>query len=218
VYTIDAGGDGTTTGDLQETYLPALGDSWSTQDLSQQTGAPAVAPGTSPAVVFHNGYVSVYTVDTASGDLRETYLPAMGDSWHTQDLSATYHTPSVDTETSPAAVLHDGFVSVYTVDVGSQDLQETYLPAIGDSWSTQNLSSIYQTPTVDISTSPAVVVHNGFVSVYTVDSGSASHDLQETFLPAMGDSWSTQDLTRLTTRPCPRRAPPPWSTTTPAAA
>jgi hypothetical protein len=37
-------------------------------------------------------------------------------------------------------VLHDGFVSVYTVDAGSQDLQETYLPAIGDSWSTQDLT------------------------------------------------------------------------------
>jgi Alpha-L-arabinofuranosidase B, catalytic len=196
VYTVDAGGDGTSEGDLQETYLTALGDSWSTQDLSQNYGTPTVSAGTSPAAVFHDGYVSVYTVDAASGDLQETYLPAMGDPWKTQDLSAIYHTPAVDTYTSPAAVLHDGYVSVYTVDDGSQDLQETYLPAMGDPWSTQDLSATYHTPIVDIYTSPAAVVHNGYVSVYTVDATSGGGDLQETFLPAMGDSWSTQDLTQ----------------------
>ncbi len=41
------------------------------------------------------GYTSVYTVDAASGDLQETYLPAIGDPWHTQDLTAKYGTPQV---------------------------------------------------------------------------------------------------------------------------
>jgi hypothetical protein len=33
-------------------------------------------------------WTSVYSVDD-SGNLWETYLPAMGDSWTTQDLSST---------------------------------------------------------------------------------------------------------------------------------
>ena len=48
--------------------------------------------GTSPVAVVHDGYASVYTVDQ-NGDLQETYLPLMGDSWSTQDLSANYGTP-----------------------------------------------------------------------------------------------------------------------------
>jgi hypothetical protein len=45
-----------------------------------------------------SGYSSVDTVDSASGDLQETYLPGTGfpgDAWVTQDLSAKYGTPAV---------------------------------------------------------------------------------------------------------------------------
>jgi hypothetical protein len=208
VYTIDAGGNGVKAGDLQETYLPAIGDGWSTQDLSQETGAPPSE--TTPTAVFHDGYTSVYTSSTSTasggskGDLWETYLPALGDSWIAQDLSAEYHTPAVDAFTSPVAVFHDGYTSVYTVDAATEDLQETYLPALGDSWVTQDLSQNYHTPTVNILTSPTVVVHNGFVSVYTVDAeatGTTAGDLQETYLPAIGDPWTTQDLTTMTSGP-----------------
>ncbi|MFI0898132.1 hypothetical protein [Streptomyces sp. NPDC020983] len=182
VYTIDAA-----NGHLQETYLPKMGDPWSTQDLSAKYGtAPA---STTPAAVVHEGYTSVYTVDTAGGHLRETYLPKMGDPWSTQDLSAKYGTPPVSPGTSPSAAVHSGWTSVYTVDDSSHDVQETYLPAIGDPWTTQDLSAKYGTPTTTVS--PAAAVHEGYTSVYTVD---ADHDLQETYLPAMGDAWSTQDL------------------------
>jgi hypothetical protein len=184
-------------GDLQETYLPALGDSWSTQDLSKETGTPASY--TTPTALFHDGYTSVYTVNGNNGDLWETYLPAAGfpgDPWVAQDLSANYHTPAVDVSTSPTAVFHDGYVSVYTVDAATEDLQETYLPALGDSWVTQNLSTLAGTPAVNVVTSPAAVVHNGYTSVYTVDATATEGpgDLQETYLPAIGDSWATQDL------------------------
>jgi hypothetical protein len=194
VYTINQGVGGVGVGDLQETYLPAIGDSWSTQNLSAEFGTPTST--TTPAALFHDGYTSVYTVNGSNGDLWETYLPALGDSWHSQNLSAEYHTPAVDASTSPTAVFHDGYTSVYTVDKGSQDLQESYLPAIGDSWSTQNLSANYGTPAVNTQTPPAAVVHNGYVSVYTVDATATenSGDLQETYLPALGDAWSTQDL------------------------
>jgi hypothetical protein len=196
-YTVDAA-----NGHLWETYLPAMGDGWSTQDLSAELSSPAVAPDSTPVALVHDGYTSVYTVDQGSGDLRESYLPAIGDSWASQNLSGTGGTlpgtPPVSPGTSPTTVFHDGYVSVYTVDQGSGDLQETYLPAAGfpgDSWHTQNLSgtggTLPGTPPVMPGTSPVAILHDGYVSVYTVDTNG---DLQETFLPYMGDSWSTQDL------------------------
>ena len=189
VYTVDAGDSTHAAGDLQETYLPAMGDPWSTQDLSAKYHTPQVQAGTSPVSIVHDGYTSVYTVD-GNHDLQETYLPAMGDPWSTQDLSANYHTPP--TTVTPTAVVHSGYASVYTADAGSQHLQETYLPAMGDPWSTQDLSANYHTPPVAPGTAPVALTHAGYASVYTVD--QASLHVQETYLPAMGDPWSTQDL------------------------
>jgi hypothetical protein len=196
VYTVDAG-----SGDLQETYLPYMGDSWTSQDLTAQFCTPPIMPGTQPVAVVHCGYTSVYTVDAGSGDLQETFLPAIGDPWTTQNLSLNYDTPPTDV--TPTVIVHHagatggaaacGFTSVYTVDAGSGDLQETYLPYIGDSWTTQNLSANYNTPAVMSGTSPVAIVHCNYTSVYTVDAGSG--DLQETYLPAIGDSWTTQNLT-----------------------
>jgi Alpha-L-arabinofuranosidase B, catalytic/Ricin-type beta-trefoil lectin domain len=191
VYTVDLGPTG--AGDLQETYLPALGDPWKTQDLSATAHTPAVAANSSPSALFHDGYDSVYTVD-ASGDLQETYLPGAGfpgDAWQIQDLSTLAKTPKVMPGTSPEAILHDGWDSVYTIDANG-DLQETYLAMLGGAWVTQDLSLIYHTPKTD--TTPAAVFHDGYTSVYTVDN-SPSGDLQETYLPAIGDNWTTQDLT-----------------------
>lgn len=42
VFTIDSGSNGTTLGDLQESYLPALGAGWTTQDLSKLFKVPTV--------------------------------------------------------------------------------------------------------------------------------------------------------------------------------
>jgi hypothetical protein len=125
VYTVDA-----SSGDLQETYLAALGGLWVSQNLSSMAGTPVIEPGTSPIAIVHDGYTSVYTV-AENGHLWETYLPVLGGPWYSQDLSAKYLTPTVAPYTSPTAVYHDGFTSVYTVDASSGDLQETYLPAIG---------------------------------------------------------------------------------------
>jgi Alpha-L-arabinofuranosidase B, catalytic len=185
VYTIDA-----SDAHLQETYLPLMGGSWSTQDLSANDGTPAVLAGTSPVAVFHSDYASVYTVDASNDHLQETYLPVMGGPWSTQDLSANYGTPA--TTVTPAAVVHDGYTSVYTVDASGSHLQETYLPAIGDPWTTQDLSADYGTPAVAAGTEPVALYHTGYTSVYTVDS-STDH-LQETYLPAIGDAWTTHDL------------------------
>jgi hypothetical protein len=184
VYTVNSSG-----GKLQETYLPALGDPWATQDLSALTGGPAVLAGTSPVAIYHSGYTSVYTVD---GDhhLQETYLPTLGAGWSTQDMSAKFGTPN--TTGTPSAVFHSGYTSVYTVDQGSDDLQETYLPAIGDPWATQDMSAKFGTPSVAPGTTPVALSHTGYTSVYTVDQGS--DDLQETYLPALGDPWATQDM------------------------
>ncbi|HET9058876.1 MAG TPA: arabinofuranosidase catalytic domain-containing protein [Acidimicrobiales bacterium] len=191
VFTVDSG-----NGDLQETYLPYIGASWTTQNLSTGYGTPPVMPGTRPVAIVHCGYTSVYTVDAGSGDLQETYLPAIGQPWSTQNLSTEFGTPP--TAVTPTAVVHTagttgcGYTSVYTVDSSNGHLQETYLPYIGDGWSTQDLSANYGTPAVLARTSPVAIVHCGYTSVYTID--SAGGDLQETYLPAIGQPWSTQDL------------------------
>jgi hypothetical protein len=197
VYTVDS-----SDGDLQESYLPAMGDSWSTQDLSAGYGTPPVMAGTEPVALVHCGFTSVYTVDAGSGDLQETYLPALGDPWQTQDLTAKYGAPPTDV--TPTAVFHtagagsggcDGYASVYSVDAGSGDLQETFLPNAGfpgDPWQTQDLTAKYGAPAALPGTSPVALVHCGYTSVYTADSGSG--DLQETYLQAIGDGWVTQNL------------------------
>jgi hypothetical protein len=54
--------------------------------------------GTTPVAVTHDGFTSVFTIDT-NGDLQETYLSATGfpgDGWATQDLSVNYGTPSAE--------------------------------------------------------------------------------------------------------------------------
>jgi len=198
VYTVDSASD-----HLQETYLPLMGGPWSTQDLSANYGTPAVLGGTSPVAILHSGYTSVYTVDQSSDHLQETYLPVMGGPWSTQDLSANYGTPS--TTVTPTAVVHAGFTSVYTVDSASDHLQETYLPAIGDPWTTQDLSANYGTPAVAPGAHPVALYHTGYTSVYTVD--QSSDHLQETYLPAIGDPWTSQDLSASAGTPATTQAP-----------
>jgi hypothetical protein len=216
VYTVDA-----KTGDLDETYLPAVcapdcapGQGWATQDLSATAGTPPVLAGTQPVALYHDGYTSVYTVDAKTGDLDETYLAAIcapgcapGQGWAWQDLSATVGTP--ETAVTPSAVYHDGYVSVYTINEVTGDLDETYLAAIcapgcapGQGWAWQDLSAHPGTPPVLAGTSPVAVLHDGYVSVYTVDgSGSQLGQLQETYLASIcapgcapGAGWATQDL------------------------
>jgi hypothetical protein len=201
VYTVDRDGD------LQETYLPVIGGSWVTQDLSGTgptlPGTPPVQPGTSPVAITHCGFTSVYTVDGGSDHLQESYLPAIGGSWVTQDLSGNYGTPATDA--TPSAVVHTagaagasgdcGYTSVYTVDQASRHLDETFLPNAGfpgDAWQWQDLSAKYTAPQVAPGTAPVALVHLGFTSVFTVDQGS--DHLQETYLPAIGGGWVTQDL------------------------
>jgi hypothetical protein len=192
VYTVDQG-----SGDLQETYLAVIGGPWVTQDLSAMAHTPPVAAGTSPVAILHDGYVSVYTVDAGSGDLQETYLAVLGGPWVTQDLSKNYGTPAVAAGTSPTAVFHDGYTSVYTVDANNSghdygDLQETYLPAIGDRWATQDLTAKYSLPTALDGASPVALYHTGYTSVYYTD-GQTGH-LDEDYLPAISDPWSWNDL------------------------
>jgi hypothetical protein len=83
-----------TSGNLWETYLPAISDSWATQDMYANAKIPVVSPFPSPSALVHYDtsggltWTSVFTVDFSNGDVRESYLPVMGDSWSTQDLPA----------------------------------------------------------------------------------------------------------------------------------
>ena len=35
-----------------------------------------------PAVVVHEGYTSVFTINATGGHLQETYLPKIGSAWY----------------------------------------------------------------------------------------------------------------------------------------
>ena len=190
-----------------------MGAAWSTQDLSAKYGTPPVMADTQPVAVVHCGYTSVYTVDAVNGDLQETYLPAMGDPWTTQDLSVNDGTPPTDV--TPTAVVHSagatgapaacGFTSLYTVDAASGHLQETYLPAMGDAWTSQDLSAKYGTPAAQAGIAPKALYHTGYTSVYTVDSSNGH--LQESYVPALGDPWSSQALSANDGVPVTNQAP-----------
>jgi hypothetical protein len=198
VFTINSG-----TGHLQETFLPYMGDRWFTQDLSDKYGTPPSR--TEPVAVVHCGFTSVFTVDAANGHLRETFLHAIGDPWHTQDLTANYGTPPVVGGSRPTALVHTagadpgsspgcGYTSVFTIDAGTFDLQETYLPNSGfpgDPWKTQDLSAKYGAAPARGGNILTSVVHCGFTSVYYTDSGGG---LQEAFLHAIGWPWHHQSL------------------------
>ncbi len=176
-------------------------------------------PGTEPVSIVHCGYTSVYTVDASSGDLQETYLAAIGDSWATQDLSANYGTPP--TNVTPTAVVHTagasgatvgcGYTSVYTRDRNG-DLQETYLPNAGfpgDAWHTQDLSANDGTPVL-AGTSPVSIVHCGYTSVYTLEGPPVAGDVPGRHRRFMGDdslsaNYGTPDTTTTPYRRGPYR-------------
>ena len=214
VFTEDEGDSNTNPDDLEEYYLPVIGGGWFYHDISEMAGTPELASFTNPTVVYHDGFLSVYTVNDNSGDgygdLSETYLPAIGDNWTYQDLTQKYHLPVVAQLSSPMALYHTGFTSVYFLD-GSGNYQnhliEAYLPAIGDAWGMNDLTgSTPNTPAPDQSPSPLVHYDSSggltWTSVFTIDGGS--NDLQETYLPAIGQNWSTQNLSTNT----PPNTPP----------
>ncbi|HUN35890.1 MAG TPA: hypothetical protein VMU95_28160 [Trebonia sp.] len=74
-------------------------------------------------------------------------LPAISDAWGWNGLSKSPPSAPTPDQSLISPLLHyapnDGltWTSVFTIDSGSNDLQETYLPAIGSSWSTQDLSA-----------------------------------------------------------------------------
>jgi hypothetical protein len=179
VFTVSAA-----DGHLQETYLFNIGAAWATQDLSAAAGTPPVY-GT-PAAVYHDGYTSVYTVDS-NGHLWETFLSNIGAAWNIHDLSADTGTPPV--YGSPAAMTHDGYTSVFTLSTDGH-LHETFLARTGGPWVTQDLSTAANIPTA--TGIPAAVYHGGYTSVFTVD--VIGHHLQETYLTNIGAAWVTQDL------------------------
>ena len=78
-------------GHIQETYLPAIGSAWHTQDMNTY-GTPVT--NQAPTALLHYDtlggltWTSIFSADT-SGNLWETYLPAIGDLWTAQDLSGT---------------------------------------------------------------------------------------------------------------------------------
>jgi hypothetical protein len=69
---------------------------------------------------------------------------SQGSQDRAQDLSAKYGTPAV--AGTPIAVVHGGYVSVYTIDAADGHLQETYLPYIGSPWHTQDFTTNFGTP------------------------------------------------------------------------
>jgi hypothetical protein len=236
VYTVNDNGAASKPGDLEEYYLIDGTPGWHTQDLSTQNPyTPQVAPYTPPVALYHDGYTSVFTADYSTvfgNDLQETYLTAIGNAWQTRDLTKLTGGLPMSFTSWPAVVYHSGYVSVFTPDgnfdtSGYSDLRETYLTAIGDNWQTQDLSVNYQVPKVHthfltangfgvLPAKMSALYHSGYTSVYYVPgnnisgpSGSTTDDLMEAFLPAIGDSWRSQDLTTATSGPPTNSASPP---------
>ncbi|WP_218041573.1 hypothetical protein, partial [Acrocarpospora macrocephala] len=135
------------------------------------------SPSGGPAVV-HEGFVSMFTRNAADGHIQETYLPGIGSPWYSQDISADAGTPA--SATKPVAVVHEGYTSVLTINASNGHLQETYLPRVGAAWVTQDLSAGAGTPAA-ANVTPAVVVHEGYTSVLTINASNGH--LQETYLP-----------------------------------
>ena len=176
-----------TDGSLQETYLPKIGKPWHSQNLSTLYGAPHAAAGTSPAALLQAGYLSVFTVNASDHKLQQTYLPAIGQGWVTQELPS----PVIAAGTSPAALMYDKYATVFTANTDGT-LENTYLITIGQAWHTQNLSTLAGAPHVAAGTSPAALLQAGYLSVFTVRADNAG--LQQTYLPAIGQPWHTQQL------------------------
>ena len=202
-YTVDDGNNVHSSGDLEEYYLPLGSATWAYQDLTTLTSGTQVDPETSPVALYHDGYTSVFTNDNESNHLRETYLTAIGNNWATHDLTSIGGAPVLASYSTPAALYHSGYTSVYELDQGGA-VWETYLTAIGNNWTSQNLTAKYTVPTVPvvngetgvsvkIPSTLAAVYHSGYASIYTVD---VNGDVHESFLPAISDSWQTQDLTQ----------------------
>lgn len=93
--------------------------------------------------IYHDGFSSVFTVNSSNGHLVETYLPYIGANWITQDLSAMAGTPGV--ARTPVVLVHDGYTSVFTSGSGGH-LMETFLPYVGSPWFVQDLSARFGTP------------------------------------------------------------------------
>ena len=183
VYSVD------TKGHLQETYLAKMDGDWATQDFSAKYGTPAVLAGTQPVAIYHDGYTSVYTVDASNHHVQETYLPKLGGPWSTQDLTANYGTPI--TSVTPTTVLHQDWLSIYTIDQSNGHLQETYLPKLGGPWYSKDLAAADGAP-ASANIKPVSIMHGGYTSVYTIDAGT--NHLRESYFAALGQPWATQDL------------------------
>ena len=106
--------------------------------------------------LHHTGYTSVYYLTGSNAHLEEAYLPAISGPWHFQSLSANYLVPG--TVQPPSPLVHYApnggltWTSLFTIDSGNPGvghLQETYLPAIGDSWTTQDLTAMTSGPAAD---------------------------------------------------------------------
>ena len=76
--------------------------------------------------------------------------------------------------TAGAAVVHDGYASVYTGNAARNQLQESYRPGVGQPWKTQDLSTGYGPPAVATGTTPVLLVHAPTVAGATLDHDPAN--------------------------------------------
>jgi hypothetical protein len=209
-YIVSDGHKGSAAGDLEQYYLPEGSATWSVQDLTAATSGPQVAPYSSPSALYHDGYTSVYVNAAGTDHLQNFFLTAIGNSWAVQDLTVMASGDTLAPESSPAAVYHSGYVTVFSVGTVG-DVWEDSLPAIGDSWRSEDLTTAsgVGVPPVPVTSNLtgtaqripgflAADYHSGYVSVYSVD---ANGDLHTTFLPAIGGTWQTQDLTTMASIP-----------------
>ena len=76
------------------------------------------------------------------GDLEQYYLPLGSTTWSVLDLTTAAGGPQVAAGSSPSALYHDGYTSVYINAAGTHRLQNYFLTAIGNPWAVQDLTGI----------------------------------------------------------------------------
>ena len=220
VYTVDSA-----NGHLQETYLPYMGDSWTTQDLSGPAApcrhpagdARHAAGGAGALRVYqrlHGRRVAAATCRRPTCRPSATRGPPRTCRRSTAPRRRTRRRPPWCTPPGQRARRPAAATPACTPSTGTGTCRRPTCPTRGSPATRGSPRTCRDrrhtagTPAGPAGTSPVAIVHCGFTSVYTVDAGN--HHLQETYLPAIGDSWSTQDLSRELRHPDrpPRPRPP----------
>ncbi|MFE6869568.1 serine/threonine-protein kinase [Kitasatospora sp. NPDC057692] len=194
-------------GSLKEFYYDTNASRWGPGDTLRKDDGKAlvesVKPGTQPVAVLHNGITRVYLVD-GNGHLIEAAMEKIGASWNVFDFTEWSNGPL--SRSTPAVVVRDGSISIFTVDQDHKRLKEAYLNDAPKRWLSADLVEAGTGPTVDPGVSPAAIYDPKTKTtwIYTVDTGGG---LWEWNSGPGGGEWSSKPLPDTVRKPAAGTAP-----------